>query len=119
MRFKVDENLPIEVAALLREAGHDAHTVNEEGVSGAQDPDLASLIQRETRALITLDLGFADLRSYPPEQYHGLVVLRLARQDKEHVLHTCERFVASLSKEPLAGRLWIVEAGRIRVRGGQ
>ncbi len=119
MRFKVDENLPIEVAALLRDAGHDAHTVNEEGLGGAPDPDLASLIQRENRALITLDLGFADLRSYPPERYRGLVVLRLARQDKEYVLHMCQRLVASLAKEPLEGRLWIVEAGRIRVRGGQ
>lgn len=67
--------------------------------------------------LITLDLGFADIRAYPPQQYHGLVVLRLTRQDKQHVLHTCERLVAVLSKEPLAARLWIVEAMRIRVRG--
>ena len=62
MRFKVDENLPVEVAALLRAAGHEADTVTEEGVGGSQDPDLATLIQREGRALITLDLGFADIR---------------------------------------------------------
>ena len=90
---------------MLRVAGHDAATVNEEGVGGAQDPDLATLIQRESRALITLDLG--------------LVVLRLERQDKQYVLQTCKRLVATLSREPLAGRLWIVEAMRIRVRGGQ
>jgi len=119
VRFKVDENLPVEVAALLRAAGHGADTVTEEGASGSQDPDLASLIQRESRALITLDLGFADIRAYPPQQYHGVVVLRLARQDKEHVLRTCQRLVSSLSREQLAGRLWIVEATRIRVRGGQ
>ena len=119
MRFKVDENLPIEVAGILRAAGHDADTVNEEGVSGAQDPDLATLIRRESRALITLDVGFADIRSYPPQQYHGLVVLRLAHQDKKLVLRTCERLVLAFSQEPLAGRLWIVEASRIRVRGGQ
>ena len=105
MRFKVDENLPIEVAGILRAAGYDAATVNEEGVGGTQDPDLATLIQRESRALITLDLGFADIRAYPPQNYHGLVVLRLARQDKQHVLHTCERLVTALSREPLAGRL--------------
>ena len=119
MRFKVDENLPVEVAALLRAAGHEADTVTEEGVGGSQDPDLATLIQREGRALITLDLGFADIRAYPPQQYHGLVVLRLPRQDKKHVVNICERLVPSLSKEPLRGRLWIVEATRIRVRDGQ
>ena len=30
MRFKVDENLPVEVAEMLRQAGHDAATVLEQ-----------------------------------------------------------------------------------------
>ncbi len=30
MRFKLDENLPVEVAELLREAGHDAATIHTE-----------------------------------------------------------------------------------------
>lgn len=118
MRFKVDENLPIEVADVLRTAGHDAATVNEEAVGGASDPDLAALLQRESRALITLDLGFADIRSYPPQDYQGLVVLRLPRQDKEHVLQTCNRLISRLPSEPLVGQLWIVETNRIRVRRG-
>lgn len=28
MQFKIDENLPIEIAELLNDAGHDAKTVN-------------------------------------------------------------------------------------------
>jgi len=43
MTFKVDENLPTEVADLLNAAGHDALTVRDQGVSGAHDPDLAAL----------------------------------------------------------------------------
>jgi len=82
VRFKVDENLPVEVAEILRTAGHDAATVNDEAVGGASDPDLASLVRRESRALITLDTGFADIRSYPPKEYKGLVVLRLARRTR-------------------------------------
>lgn len=34
MRFKVDENLPIEVAEMLRQAGHDAATVLEQHLGG-------------------------------------------------------------------------------------
>ncbi len=49
MRFKVDENLPIEVAEILRAAGHDAATVNDEALGGASDPDLAALVQREAK----------------------------------------------------------------------
>lgn len=119
MRFKLDENLPMEVADLLRVAGHAADTVGEERLGGARDPDVAALCLREGRALITLDLDFADIRSYPPARYPGLVVLRLDRQDKRHVLEACSDLADRLSSEPLSGRLWIVEASRIRIHGGE
>jgi predicted nuclease of predicted toxin-antitoxin system len=38
MRFKVDENLPIEVADLLTAAGHDAATVNDQGAAVRRTP---------------------------------------------------------------------------------
>ena len=34
MRFKIDENLPVEAAELLRQAGHDAVTVLEQHLGG-------------------------------------------------------------------------------------
>lgn len=37
MKFKVDENLPEEVAEALVDLGHDADTVHGEGLSGAED----------------------------------------------------------------------------------
>jgi hypothetical protein len=37
MRFKIDENLPIDAAELLAAAGHDAHTVLQEGLGGNPD----------------------------------------------------------------------------------
>lgn len=40
MKFKVDENLPVEAATILREAGHDALTVHDQGLRGAFDPKL-------------------------------------------------------------------------------
>ena len=43
MKFKVDENLPIEVRAILTEAGHDAETVADEALIGAPDPKLAEV----------------------------------------------------------------------------
>ena len=36
-RFQTDENLPNEAADLLRQHGHDAQTVFQEGLSGAPD----------------------------------------------------------------------------------
>ncbi len=117
MKFKVDENLPEEAARLLVEAGHDASTIAAQGMAGDPDPDLASACQREQRALVTLDLGFADIRTYPPDEYPGLIVLRLNRQDKPHVLTVLEQLLPNLAGEPLVNRLWIVDENRLRIRG--
>jgi predicted nuclease of predicted toxin-antitoxin system len=82
MKFKVDENMPIEVAELLANAGHDAATVPDQQLGGRPDPDIATVCRQENRAIITLDLDFSDIRAYAPSDYGGIVVLRLARLDK-------------------------------------
>jgi len=91
--FKVDENLPVEVAEYLRQAGYDTETVGEEGISGTSDAVLAEVCQIEKRVLLTLDTDFSDIRAYPPEQFSGLVVLRLRRQDKPSVLKVVARLI--------------------------
>ena len=119
MRFKVDENLPVEAADLLRAAGHDAATVGEQAMSGEPDPGVAAVCRREGRALVTLDTDFSDLRTYPPQDYAGLVVLRLRQQDKAHVVGVLRRVLPLFGSEPLLGRLWIVSEEQVRVRGGE
>jgi hypothetical protein len=84
---------------------------------GAPDRDLASVCRDERRALVTQDLDFADVRQYPPEQYAGLIVFRLTRQDAPNLLAVVDRLLPLLDAEPLEGLLWIVEEWRVRVRG--
>jgi predicted nuclease of predicted toxin-antitoxin system len=115
MKFKIDENLPVEAAELLRQAGYDAATVHEENLVGKPDADIASVCQTEKRAIITLDTDFADIRTYPPDQFSGLIVLRLKQQDKFYVLKIFERILKLLSDE-LEGRLWIVDEKHVRVK---
>jgi len=116
MKIKIDENLPAEAAGILRNAGHDAVTVVEQHLAGAADPDIASICQQEERALITLDVGFADLRTYPPDQYPGLVVLRLRWHSKSHVLQVLQRLIPMLSHQTPERHLWIVEETQVRIR---
>lgn len=116
MKFKVDENLPVEAAEELRQAGYDAMTVGEQNLSGDTDSTISTICQHETRALVTLDVDFADIRAYPPDQFPGLIVLRLKRQDKPYVLQVIGRIIQTLPQEPLEQRLWIVEDTRIRIR---
>jgi predicted nuclease of predicted toxin-antitoxin system len=117
VRFKVDENLPREVSDLLSRAGHDAISVGEQGLSGSDDARIYQRCQDEERALITLDVGFANLQAYDPKSSFGVIVLRLARQDKPLVLDAMTGVLPVLEREPLDKRLWIVERSRIRIRG--
>lgn len=114
--FKVDENLPVELTDALRAAGHDALSVLDQGLGGAEDPDVASVCRRENRILMTLDLGFGDIRSYRPGQHAGIVVLRPRTQEKHHLLAVLQRLLPILARESIAGALWIVEESRIRIR---
>ena len=118
MRFKVDENLPVDVAVYLRAAGHDAVTVGEQTMMGEADELLAEVCGREGRAFVTLDMDFADIRTYPPEQYAGFIVLRPGRQDKQHVMHVFGRAMPLLALESLEKRLWIVDEHSVRMRAG-
>ena len=117
MKFKIDENLPIDVASLLNSTGHEAETVISQNLSGSTDQSLIKVCQSEGRALITFDGDFADIRAYPPPDYPGLVVLRLKRQDKNFVLEIIQKLTETFSLEELTGKLWLVEENRIRIRG--
>lgn len=50
MKFKIDENLPTEVAQALRDAGYEADTVEDEGLSGAPDADISRIIRQRGNA---------------------------------------------------------------------
>lgn len=115
MRLKLDENLGLRHAEMLRRAGHDVDTVHDESLSGAPDEAVLAAAREADRALVTLDLDFADPMRFPPATTAGLVVLRprshLARDSIEAVL---AQLVAGLATSDVNGRLWVVEPGRLR-----
>lgn len=37
MKFKIDENLPIEISEILNNAGYDSKTVNDQKFQGSKD----------------------------------------------------------------------------------
>jgi predicted nuclease of predicted toxin-antitoxin system len=116
MKFKIDENLPIDATKLFRNAGHDAWSVYDQSLSGKSDDEIALVCQQEQRILVTLDVDFADIRAYPPGLYPGIIVLCIRRHDKVLILDVLRRLLETVSPEPINGRLWIIEENRIRIR---
>ena len=116
MRFKTDENLPVEVARLFTSHGHDATTVEEQDLGGTTDPEVAAACGSEGRILVTLDTDFSDIRQYPPGSHPGIIVFRISRQDKVSILGVTRRLLQALTDQDPRGVLWIVDNRRIRVR---
>ena len=119
MNFKLDENLPLEISNILKEGGHSALTVLDEGLGGNPDTKIMKACVDENRVLVTLDLDFSDIRVYPPDRYPGIIVLRPTHQSKPNLINLSPQFLSVLEKERLKGHLWIVEPGRVRIRSSK
>jgi predicted nuclease of predicted toxin-antitoxin system len=117
VKFKIDENLPTEFVDILAATGYEAVTVMAQRLQDKTDSTIIDVCVREGYILVTLDLDFADIRSYPPSRYLGLMVLRVARQDKRHLIKVFRQTIPMLKQESIEGRLWIIEETRIRIRG--
>jgi len=50
-------------------------TIHDQQLVGEPDPRIAAVCLAEQRALVTLDLDFSDIRTYPPGEFGGIVVL--------------------------------------------
>jgi predicted nuclease of predicted toxin-antitoxin system len=117
VRFKVDENIGMSDADLLRESGHDVRTVQDQALSGASDDRIYDVCVAEDRTLVTLDRDFGHVLRFPPKQTAGIVILELGRSASLPLLHDRLReFLALAAIRPATGELWIVEPGRVRVR---
>jgi predicted nuclease of predicted toxin-antitoxin system len=55
VRFKIDENLPVEFASLLCQAGDDAASVVTQQLQGKPDSIIVDVCVRKKRVLVTLD----------------------------------------------------------------
>ena len=85
-------------------------------MAGAPDRAIFDACVREGRCLVTLDLDFADVLSFPPNRAAGIAVLRLTARPSLTLLRTMVRnLLAAACSQPLTRRLWIVEPGRIRI----
>jgi predicted nuclease of predicted toxin-antitoxin system len=86
MKIKLDENLPLRLATLLEDLGHDVHTLHDELLLGHADREIWEATQKESRFLITQDLDFSDLRQFAPGSHHGILLVRLRSPSRRDLI---------------------------------
>lgn len=115
MKIKLDENLPLRLANLLEELGHEAHTVHEERLNGHVDADIWTAAQKESRFLITQDMDFSDLRKFAPGSHHGILLVRLHSPNRRNLLGRIAEVFRSESVGEWAGCFVVATERKIGV----
>lgn len=116
MRIKLDENLPVQIAASLKLLGHDAHTVREEGLDGSRDEQIWQAAQREKRFLVTQDLDFSDTRRFAPGTHHGILLIRLHSPSRLSLILRIEELFKNEDVDSWTACFVIATERKVRVR---
>jgi predicted nuclease of predicted toxin-antitoxin system len=116
MRFKLDENMPEDLATDLATLGHDAATCRQEGLAGGRDATVAAHAKAEGRILVTFDLDFSNVHNFPPAGHTGIVVFRLHSQAIPACRLAFTRLLTSVPEGDFDGNLIVVEDTRVRIR---
>ena len=116
MRIKLDENLGRPHIVLLKRHGYEADRVFDQGLSGIEDANLWVRVRRDGQFLITLDLGFSDVRRYAPGTHPGILLLRPRRKGRNAVSNVLRRVLTEQQLETLEGCLAVADESRTRVR---
>jgi predicted nuclease of predicted toxin-antitoxin system len=116
MKFKLDENLPQQIAIDLRTSAQDVQTVGEEGLTGGTDTDVWQAAQREGRVLVTQDLDFSDTRKFQPGTHNGIVLIRLQSPSRQNLIERATELFQRENVDAWARCFVVVTERKIRVK---
>ena len=116
MKVKLDENIPIRVASILANLGHDTDTVPAEGLGGRDDHDVWEAAQKTSRFFITQDLDFSNIQKFIPGTHRGLLILRLRDPGRNDLLQRIEAIFKTEDVGGWEGCFVVATDRKIRVR---
>ena len=119
LRFFSDQCVPAEITHILRRHGHQISLLREVLPIRSVDPVVIAKAQELDAILLSLNGDFADIVSYPPGNYLGIVAVQL-HNHPEIIPPLMTRLAAFLDGHPTQefyhGKLLLIEAHRIRIR---
>ena len=116
MRFLADMGISPATVISLREQGHDASHLRDEGLERLADSAIVEKAMEENRILLTSDLDFGYLMAVSGERLPSVVLFRLSDMRPKNVLAHLERMINREADRLSAGAIVVVTDSRIRVR---
>lgn len=119
LRFFIDHCVPDSIIRALRGAGHEVLRLRDFIPCNSPDSVVIGKAQELDCILVSLNGDFADIITYPPSEYKGVIALQI-KNHPEIIPLLMETLTAYLSRHSDAGyysaKLFIVEVHRIRIR---
>lgn len=119
LKFFVDHCISSFVIQTLRDAGHEVLALRDYLPVDSPDEVVIAKAQELNAILVSLNGDFADIVTYTPANYKGIMALQV-RNHPEATPQLVERLKTYLSAhddmEHYRGKLFLVEMRRIRVR---
>ena len=120
LRFLADHCISNYTVHTLQEAGHEVLRLRDVIPVESPDPVVIAKAQQLDAILVSLNGDFADIVTYPPKRYKGIVALQM-RNHSEILPQLLKRLTNYLKIQPTMdhyrGKLLVVEVDRIRIRG--
>jgi predicted nuclease of predicted toxin-antitoxin system len=120
LRFLADQCVPAEITEYLQREGHQVTSLSE--VLPIRSPDTLVIAKAQELGAILLSLNgdFADIVSYPPANYVGIVAIQLHNHPEvipQRMIRLRAFLRANAVQAFYSAKLLIVEVHRIRIRG--
>jgi predicted nuclease of predicted toxin-antitoxin system len=119
LRFFADHCVSNLIIHWLERAGHQVLRLKDHLPVESPDTAVIARAQELDAVLLSLNGDFADIVTYPPAQFKGLVALQILNHPEitSRLLERLNRYLEfHPASEDYRGKLIVVEASRIRVR---
>ena len=119
LRFFSDQCVPAEITETLRRHGHQVTLLREVLPIRSLDPTVIAQAQERGEILLSLNGDFADIVTYPPADFLGILAIQL-HNHPEIIPQLMEWLLTFLDTHPAQefyqGKLFLVEVHRMRIR---
>ena len=118
LRFFADHCIPNFIIQALKDTGYEVFQLRDHIPPESPDPLVISKTQELDSILVSLNGDFADIVTYPPSNYKGIIALQV-RNHPEIIQQLVTKLKNYLSINPdmdhYKGKLFLVEVHRIRI----
>lgn len=119
LRFLADHCISNFIIHTLQQSGYEVHRLKDHIPPDSADTVVITKAVELDAILISLNGDFADIVTYPPSNYKGIVALQV-RNRPEIIPRIIKRLKDYLSANPkmnhYKGKLFLIEPHRIRIR---